>query len=50
MITKLGGFLGRKHDGNPGVKVIWRDLRRLHDISEGWKIAKLPIPNNMYNV
>ena len=43
MIAKLGGFLGRKGDGNPGVKVIWRGLRRLYDIAEGWAIARLPI-------
>lgn len=42
MIAKLGGFLARKGDGNPGVKVIWRGLRRLFDIAEGWAIAQLP--------
>jgi hypothetical protein len=42
MIAKLGGFLGRKGDGNPGVKVIWRGLRRLHDITVGWAIARFP--------
>jgi hypothetical protein len=26
MLAKLGGFLGRKHDGEPGVKVLWLDL------------------------
>jgi hypothetical protein len=26
LIAKLGGFLGRKHDGEPGVKVLWRGL------------------------
>jgi hypothetical protein len=36
MIGQLGGFLGRKSDGEPGVKVLWRGLRRLHDISHGW--------------
>lgn len=30
-IAHLGGFLGRKGDGEPGVKVIWRGLRRLAD-------------------
>ncbi|MEG4342862.1 IS4 family transposase, partial [Microcoleus sp. A003_D6] len=32
----LGGFLGRKHDGVPGVKTLWRGLRRLNDITMGW--------------
>ncbi len=35
-IAKLGGFLGRKHDGFPGVKTLWRGLRRLDDIMMGW--------------
>jgi len=26
-IAKIGGFLGRKGDGDPGVKVIWKGLR-----------------------
>ena len=28
-IARLGGFLGRKGDGEPGVKTLWRGLRRL---------------------
>jgi hypothetical protein len=32
-IAQLGGFLGRKGDGEPGVKVIWRGLRRLADFT-----------------
>lgn len=28
-IARLGGFLGRRSDGDPGVKVLWRGLRRL---------------------
>ena len=39
MIAKLGGFLGRKSDGEPGVKTIWRGLQRLHDIAATWKLA-----------
>lgn len=35
-IAKLGGFLGRKHDGVPGVKTLWRGLGRLNDITMGW--------------
>jgi hypothetical protein len=29
MIAHLGGFLGRKSDGEPGVKTIWRGLKDL---------------------
>jgi hypothetical protein len=43
MIAKLGGFLGRKNDGHPGVKVIWRGLMRLDDIAQGWLAARFPI-------
>lgn len=32
-IAKLGGFLGRKSDGRPGVTVLWRGWQRLTDIS-----------------
>jgi len=29
-LAKLGGFLGRKSDGNPGVKVLWCGLHHLN--------------------
>jgi phage tail sheath protein FI len=29
LIAQHGGFLGRKHDGEPGAKTIWLDMRRL---------------------
>lgn len=35
-IAQLGGFLGRKGDGEPGVKTLWRGWRRLHDIATTW--------------
>ena len=37
-IARLGGFLGRTSDGEPGVKVIWRGLRRLQDITATWQL------------
>ena len=37
MVAKLGGFLARKSDGFPGVKVIWRGLTALNTI-----LAALP--------
>ncbi|HEX9474344.1 MAG TPA: IS4 family transposase [Steroidobacteraceae bacterium] len=37
-IARLGGFLGRKHDGEPGMIVLWRGLQRLHDIALAWQI------------
>lgn len=33
MIAKLGGFLGRKHDGYPGHKVMWIGLQRMRDFT-----------------
>ena len=38
----LGGFLGRKGDGEPGVKVLWRGLTRLQDIVTGVLLVTLP--------
>lgn len=40
MIAQLGGFLGRKCDGEPGPQTLWRGLRRLHDLSHGWLVAR----------
>jgi hypothetical protein len=37
-LATLGGFLGRKSDGYPGVKVLWRGWRRLFDIAQAWLI------------
>ena len=37
-IAKLGGFLGRKSDGNPGVTVLWRGWQKLHYISDTFAI------------
>jgi len=34
-IAMLGGFLGRKGDGEPGVKTLWQGWQRLRDFVEG---------------
>jgi hypothetical protein len=39
MTASLGGFLGRKADGEPGTQTIWLGLQRLDDISTAWGIA-----------
>jgi len=36
LVAKLGGFLARKSDGEPGVQTIWRGLRRLDDLAAMW--------------
>jgi hypothetical protein len=37
-IAKLGGFLGRKSDGEPGVKTLWLGLQRVHDMASIWQL------------
>jgi hypothetical protein len=39
-IAQLGGFLGRKGDGQPGVVVIWRGWQRLQDLAATWYLVK----------
>jgi Transposase Tn5 dimerisation domain len=38
-IAQLGGFLGRKCDGEPGVTVMWRGWHRLHDLATMWRVV-----------
>ena len=38
MVAQLGGFLGRKNDGHPGMMTIWRGLTVLYYVSTTWKI------------
>ena len=37
-IARLGGFLGRRRDGEPGIIVIWRGWQRLTEIATTWLI------------
>lgn len=37
-VAKLGGFLGRRRDGEPGWQTIWRGWKELHTLSEGAKV------------
>jgi len=41
--TSLGGFLGRKSDGEPCIKCLWLGIQRLDDIAVTWKFM-LPSP------
>ena len=34
-MARLGGFLGRKGDGEPGVKTLWQGLARVGDFVQG---------------
>jgi Domain of unknown function (DUF4338)/Transposase DNA-binding/Transposase Tn5 dimerisation domain len=38
MAKRLGGFLGRKCDGEPGAEIIWKALQRLDDITQMWLV------------
>jgi hypothetical protein len=39
-VAKLGGFLGRRHDGEPGWQLIWRGWKELHTLAEGAQLAQ----------
>lgn len=42
-IAQLGGFLGRKRDGEPGVTVMWKGFQHLVDIVAMYRIMR-PVP------
>lgn len=44
-LARLGGFMGRKGDGEPGVKVLWRGILRLHDLVAGFLLAHPDVCN-----
>ena len=39
-IGRLGGHLNRQRDGMPGVRTLWRGLRDLTLLVEGWHVAR----------
>ncbi len=41
-LAQLGGFLARKGDGEPGVKVLWRGWMRLQDKIDTWRLFHPP--------
>lgn len=41
-LAQLGGFLNRKGDGVPGVKVLWRGWQRLEDSVAMWRLLHPP--------
>jgi hypothetical protein len=44
VLARLGGHLGRKGDGPPGVQVLWRGLRSLHDLVLGYQLGQSTPP------
>jgi hypothetical protein len=47
-LGQLGGFLARKGDGEPGVKVLWRGIMELHSNVTGYLLAN-PFPQDVGN-
>lgn len=41
MIAALGGFLGRKSDGEPGTETLWRGLQRMDDIAATFRGVRI---------
>jgi hypothetical protein len=39
-VARMGGFLGRKSDGEPGAMTLWRGLEGLSKMVLGWQLAK----------
>jgi hypothetical protein len=37
LIASLGGWLGRKSDGEPGPKAMWVGMQRMVDLALGWR-------------
>lgn len=37
-VARLGGFVGRKSDGTPGVRTLWRGYQRLQDMLLGYHL------------
>lgn len=42
LVASIGGFLGRKSDGEPGNQTTWRGLERLEDITSMYKVFTKP--------
>lgn len=39
-IGRLGGFMGRKSDGEPGIITLWRGYQRLQDMVNGFELIQ----------
>ena len=53
LVATLGGFLGRKGDGEPGTQTTWIGLQRLDDITAMWRVfmglhaTQLPVSSRL---
>jgi Transposase Tn5 dimerisation domain len=39
-LPRLGGFLARKSDGEPGVKTIWLGMQRVINFAAGLRFSR----------
>ena len=39
-IAQLGGHRGNPQKRPPGAEVLWRGPQRLHDLTQGWQLAR----------
>ncbi len=39
LVARMGGFLGRRGDGDPGAMTLWRGLEALAKMVLGWQLA-----------
>ena len=44
LVARLGGFLTRKGDGEPGVKTIWLGMQRILNFAAGKRSVKSLLP------
>ena len=42
LIGRLGGHMGRKHDGPPGPKAMWIGMQRMMDLALAWTAFRPP--------
>jgi Transposase DNA-binding/Transposase Tn5 dimerisation domain len=45
-VARLGGFLGRAGDGEPGVRALWRGYQRLQDMILGLHLHDPPVDDS----
>jgi hypothetical protein len=51
LIGSLGGWLGRKCDGEPGPKAMWVGMQRMTDLALGWRTrGEQPAPSGTHRL
>ena len=40
LVAMVGGFIGRKGDGDPGARTIWRGIERVMSFADGLRYAR----------